>query len=289
MPESLIPNELEAAILALYRAPLEEFVGQRDALVKQLRATKQRENADHVKALRKPSRMAWVLDAVVHEDPASLEQLTTAIVEAQRAIDLRAGLELINVALRAVAAAGARIAVRSKQPIEPNAIIAALRAVIGDAGAFAEWRAGRLIEVPEAGGLDMLTTLAVREPAKTPPPTAVTPPRAEIAKPEPRAKKAVKDAVLAKARTDLRQAETSLAKVREQSERAARSVLSAEEKLDAANDAVLRAQAEAQARRSDLDRARVDAEAAVAAVQDAERVVASARARVVEVDGVSDE
>ena len=289
MPESLIPTELEAAILALYRGPLEDFVGQRDALVKQLRAAKQREHADHVKALRKPSRMAWVLDNVVHEDPAAIEQLAAAIIEAQRGADLRAGLEMINVALRALAAAGARIAVRSKQPIEPNAIIAALRAVIGDAGAFAEWRAARLVEIPEAGGLDMLTALTVREPAKPPTSATITPPRVEIAKTESRAETALKEAVLAKARTDLRQAEMSLAKMREQSERAARSVLSAEEKLDAANAALLHAQSEAQARRSDLERARAGAEAAVAAAQDAERAVSAARARLVEADGVSDE
>jgi len=256
MSESPIPNELEAAILALYRGSLEEFIGRRDALVKQLRAAKQREHADHVKALRKPSRMAWVLDNAVYEDPASIEQLASAIIEAQRGADLRTGLELINVALRAVAAAGARVAVRSKQPIEPNAIIAALRAVIGDSGAFADWRAARLVEVPEAGGLDMLTALAVREPVTRQTSAAITPPRVEIAKTESPAETAMKDAMIAKARTDLRQAEVSLAEMREQSERTAQSVLSAEEKLDAANNEVLRAQAEAQARRSDLERAR---------------------------------
>lgn len=44
MTEPLIPDQLEAAILALYRAPLDEFIGQRDALAKQLRAAKQRDS-----------------------------------------------------------------------------------------------------------------------------------------------------------------------------------------------------------------------------------------------------
>ena len=85
MTQPLDPNELETAILAVYRGPLEEFVTRRDALVKQLRAAKQREDADRVKALRKPSRTAWVLDNIVHEDPASIDQLAAAIDAGQTA------------------------------------------------------------------------------------------------------------------------------------------------------------------------------------------------------------
>jgi hypothetical protein len=90
------------------------------------------------------------------------------------------------------------------------------------------------------------------------------------------------DARAKAARADLRDAEISLAKVRERSVHAAQSVLKGEEGLDVAERALLHAQAEAQARRADLERARRDAEAAAAGVQDAERAVAAARARLVE-------
>ena len=84
------PSELETALLAVYRGPLEEFVSRRDALAKQLRAAKRREDADRVKALRKPSRTAWVLDAIVHEDPASIV-FSRSRASAYRGLSARAG------------------------------------------------------------------------------------------------------------------------------------------------------------------------------------------------------
>jgi hypothetical protein len=292
MPEPVIPNELETDILAVYRGPLEEFVSRRDALVKQLRGAKQRESADHVKTLRKPSRMAWILDNIVHEDSASIEQLAAAINEAQSGPDLRTALETVKAVVRDVATVGARVALRAQQPVELNAIIMAVHAVIGDASAFADWRAGRLVEVPDAGGLDMLTAFTAREQSHRAPSSSIAPPSRQAPKTEPRPETAVQNDALAKAaradalaktaRADLRHAEMSLAKVRERSEHAAGSVLKGEERLDVAERTLLHAQAEAQARRADLERARRDAEAEAAAVQDAERAVAAARARLVE-------
>jgi hypothetical protein len=285
MTQPVIPNELETAIVAVYRGPLEEFISRRDALVKQLRAAKQRDAADRVRALRKPSRMAWVLDSVVHEDPASIEQLAVAIKESQTGADVRAALENVKAAVRGVAAVGARVAVRAGQPIEPNAVIAAMHAVIGNASAFAALRAGLLVEVPEAGGLDLLAATTVRDqPDKTPSP-ALAPLDRKAAKSDPRAEAAKQDAELAKsARADLRRAEVSLAEASERSAHAVQSVLKAQERLDAAERALVHAQSEANARRADLERARNDAEVAAARMQDAERAVGAARARVVETD-----
>ena len=109
--------------------------------------------------------MAWTLDGVVHEDPKSIERLAAAIGEAQTGADLRAALEAVKEAVRAVAAVGARVATRAGHPIEPNALASAVHAIIGDATAFAEFRAGRLIDVPQGGGLDLLTALPVVPPA----------------------------------------------------------------------------------------------------------------------------
>jgi hypothetical protein len=46
-------------------------------------------------------------------------------------------LETVKAAVRDVAAAGARVAIRARHPIEANAIATAVHAVIGDASAFA--------------------------------------------------------------------------------------------------------------------------------------------------------
>jgi hypothetical protein len=123
------PSELEAKVTEAYRGPLDEFIARRDALAKELRASKRKDDADRVKALRKPSRAAWVLDQVVFEEPACVEALAGAIAAAQDAHSdaavARAAQENVRVAVRAVADAGARAAIRGRQPIEPGALTAA--------------------------------------------------------------------------------------------------------------------------------------------------------------------
>ena len=290
MTQPLDPSELETAILAVYRGPLEEFVSRRDALAKQLRAAKRREDADRVKALRKPSRTAWVLDHIVYEDPASIEQLAAAIdagQSVQSAADVRLALETVRAAVRAVAAAGARVAIRAGQPIDANALVPAVHAVMGDASAFDDLRAGRLVEVPEGGGLDLLTAIATIAPSSPQSPSTPIAPRspeptraAPVAQPTKKEVEQREAERAIAARADLRRAETALAAAREQSEHAEQSMRSAQAQLDASERALLQAEAEAQARRADLERARRDAEAAAARVRDAERVVAAARARI---------
>ena len=284
MTQPLDPSELGTAILAVYRGPLEEFVSRRDALVKQLRAAKRREEADRVKALRKPSRTAWVLDTIVHEDPASIEQLAAAIdagKSVQSAADVRLALETVRTAVRAVAAAGARVAIRAGQPIEGNALVAAVHAVMGDASAFGDLRAGRLVEVPEGGGLDLLTAMATIAPSPPRSSSSIAPHSLEPTRAVPTAKPAEEEAERAiAARADLRRAETALADAREQLEQGEQSIRNVQAQLDAAERALLQAQADAQARRAELERARRDTEAAAARVRDAERAVAVARARI---------
>ena len=284
------PSELETALLAVYRGPLEEFVSRRDALAKQLRAAKRREDADRVKALRKPSRTAWVLDNIVHEDPASIEQLTAAIRAAQTVqsgADLRVAMDNIRTAIRDVAAAGARVAIRAGQPIDAHALVTAVHAVIGESSAFSDLRAGRLVDVPDGGGLDILTAIAISVPSSpsvAPSWQSTAAPIPEPPKAEPSAQtatQATQEAELAiAARADLHRAEASLADAREQSDRAEQSVRESQAELDAAERAVSQAQADAQARRADVERARRDAQAAAAHVRDAERAVAAARARI---------
>jgi len=290
MTESQEPNELETALLTVYRGPLEEFVSRRDALVKQLRAAKRREDADGVKALRKPSRTAWVLDAIVHEDPASIEHLAAAISAAQNVqsgAELRVAMDNVRTAIRDVAAAGARVAIRAGQPIDASTLVTAVHAVIGETNAFSDLRAGRLVDVPDGGGLDILTAITISVPSA--PSVAPSSQSSATAMPEPpkaepsvqTATQATHEAELAiAARADLHRAEASLADAREQSDRAEQSVRENQADLDAAERAVSQAQADAQARRADVERARRDAQAAAAQVRDAERAVAAARARI---------
>ena len=288
-------SELETAVVAVYRGPLEEFISRRDALAKELRAAKRREDADRVKALRKPSRTAWVLDNIVHEDPLVLDQLTAAIGAAQTVhsgADLRAALDNVRTAIRDVAAAGARVAIRAGQPIDASALVTAVHAVIGETSAFNDLRAGRLVEVPAGGGLDILSAITISVPS--PPSVAPSQPIAAPIPAPPNAAPSAESArqaeqkaarAIAAARADLQRAEASLATAREQSDRAAQSARETQATLDAAEQALSHAQSEAQARRIDVDRARRDAETAATQVREAERAVAAARARVPDSSG----
>ena len=272
-------TDLATAILAMYQVPIEEFVSRRDALVKRMRAEKRPDDAAVVKALRKPSRMAWVLNRVVGEDRESIDRLDAAIAGAQAAADMRTALETVKEAVRAVAAVGARIAVRAGNPIEPNAIATAVHAIMGDASAFAEFREGRLVDVPEGGGLDLLSALgpnppsAGTSPSPKPSETATEPP-----KEDPRA------ALAASARADLHRAEESLAGAREQLELATASVRDTKARLEAAELAVIRAQSEVEARRKDAEHTRRHAESAAAHLEEAQREFDRAHGRVAELE-----
>ncbi len=63
---------------ALYAAPPAMFTKARDALVKELRAEGLRAEADRVRRLRRPSRIAAELNRLAREDPARLAALMDA-------------------------------------------------------------------------------------------------------------------------------------------------------------------------------------------------------------------
>lgn len=62
----------------LYGLPLEEFVSARDALAKRLRAAGDREAADAVRRLRKPSAAAWAANQALRSQPAARRELLEA-------------------------------------------------------------------------------------------------------------------------------------------------------------------------------------------------------------------
>lgn len=264
--------ELQTAILTVYRGPLEEFVRRRDALARQLRTSGRRADADQVKSLRKPSRSAWALNSVVFEDSTHIEHLTAAMTAAQEAsqggADLRAALENVRSAVRDVAAAASRAAVRAGHPIDSTSLVSAVNALIGDANAFGDLRAGRLVEIPEAGGLDFLSAVATTVPTS---PASVE----RSAQPESQDAEAIRAA-----RADLQRAETSSSEARERSRAAERAVLETQAKLAAAEQQLQRAKEESTTRRAELERAREHAESAASQLKEAERAVVDLRARV---------
>jgi hypothetical protein len=77
--------EVEAAVAALYRLPLSEFVAARDQLARQLRAAGDRDAARQVAALRRPSTSAWAANQLAHAAPHAMAELLDAGAALQQA------------------------------------------------------------------------------------------------------------------------------------------------------------------------------------------------------------
>jgi hypothetical protein len=83
----------------LYAASLDDFTAERDALAAKLRADGDREAADEVKRLRKPSVPAWAVNQVARRSAkrmAALIKAGEALQEAQRSLAGRGGRERLR-------------------------------------------------------------------------------------------------------------------------------------------------------------------------------------------------
>jgi hypothetical protein len=147
----------------LYGLDLEEFVGARDALVKELRAGGDREGAAAVKKLAKPTRAAWAVNRLVRDRPdeiAALVEAGAALEGAQKQLLDGADADVLRSA--AVAARALVDALAAEAPVDGAArdkVRATLHAATVDAEVRAEVAAGRVVKERSAagfGGLDAL-------------------------------------------------------------------------------------------------------------------------------------
>lgn len=292
------PDDLDEAVTAVHRGPLEEFVARRDALARELRGAGRAAEAKRVKALRKPSRTAWALDSAVHADPVPVERLAaavTAVVESQSEAgrDVRGATDQLRAAARDLAAAAATAAADAGHPVDQSNLVPAVLAVIGDADAFEALRRGRLADVPSGGGLDVL--------ALTPPRPAAVPPRRLAAVPAPEAGEAGEAEqpgapgeagepgpdrqAVADAREAVARAEDAAEQAHSEAERTEEAVDDAEAALDAAEERLRLAEQEARAARDDLRQAQQEARAARRQAREADTAAARARARLRDLTG----
>jgi len=258
----------------VYGGPLEEFVPRRDTLAKELRSAGERDTASAVKALRKPSRLAWALDQGAIAAPGALDALVTAVaetVDAQtRSGDVRSAMTNLRTAVREFAEQAAAAADAAGHRVESGTLVNAILAVLGRPDSFDALRAGRLVDVPDAGGLDFLSTLPMPAPSGAPAPQKPQLSNRRRTDPKQEARAAVDAATSAldEARRRLDTARSHLEDALSQS-------------ADA--DARLRtAEADARAARQRADHARQHAEEADAAVRNAEQVLRKARDHLVQ-------
>jgi hypothetical protein len=78
MPKEQPAAKLDDELDRLYGLPLEEFTAERNALARELRKAGDREEADRVKALPKPSISAWVVNQLARKERLQMRSLATS-------------------------------------------------------------------------------------------------------------------------------------------------------------------------------------------------------------------
>jgi hypothetical protein len=164
-------DPVEQVAEELYGLPPGEFTPARDALVKKLRADKERELANEVKGLRKPTLAAWALNQLVRNRRKDVDKLLAAGRELRQAQEKlvgsgdRAGFqraaakerELVGQLARDAAALAAEAGEGSSQGLEEK-LAATLHAASLDEETAAELDAGRVLRerqpVAGFGGLE---------------------------------------------------------------------------------------------------------------------------------------
>ncbi len=259
VPKGAPENDVDA----LYGLPLDEFTGARDALVKKLRSSGEKDAAAWVKALKKPSAAAWLVNQLARTQASDAKRVIDsgeALRAAQdRAIAGKGDRQELAEATGEHAAAMRALLEKApglldsdgKSPSEASLERAAdtLRAIPLDDEARAGFASGRLTRERQASGLGFAAG------AQAPPPRPVKRAgKASQKKDEERREQA---------RTALKEAK---ARHRDQEKKVAeleRALRSAEREADSARAAL--------AKVSDaLDRARATASETEAKVEEAE-------------------
>jgi hypothetical protein len=162
---------VEQAADELYGLPLDEFTRARDERAKGLRKKGDREAADAVKALRKPTVAAWALNQLSRTRRKDVEQLLAAGEELQAAQEeLLAGGD--RWAFQRAAAHEREMVAELAGDAEPGLaekLAATLHAAALDPEVAEELRAGRLVREREAiGGFGAPAAAPAAEPAPRP-------------------------------------------------------------------------------------------------------------------------
>jgi hypothetical protein len=145
----------------LYGLPLEEFVAERDKRAKELRASGEREDAEAVKKLPKPTRGAWAVNVAVRADPEAAADLVEAVrlLESTQA-ELLAGGDASALRQATEHARDAIERLVKAAPSHHDKVRETLYAAIVDPEVLAEVREGRVAREHVASGFGGLAGLA---------------------------------------------------------------------------------------------------------------------------------
>jgi hypothetical protein len=173
--------ELRERVDELFREPPEGFTAARNALVRELRSEGDRDAGDEVKALRRPSVAAWLVNRVSLDDPDAIAQFTAAseglqaaqrrvVEEGEGADELRTAAAAEREKLSQLVDAARAIA-RELDRKESRAVFeqvqSSLKAAATDPDVLELVREGRLDKPREPSALVALGTKAAKvKPAK---------------------------------------------------------------------------------------------------------------------------
>lgn len=265
----------------LYGLPLEQFIPERAALTKALRAEKRRDEAAAVAGLRKPSVAAWAVNQLVRSQASSVKALFAAgdeLREAQARLlagtgdgaALRAANERERAAVDELVQAARGLLSSDGHELSPavvDRVADTLHAAALDESAREQVREGRLerelrhvgLGLGDSAGPLAAAPAAGPKPAKTPPRQAKAQGRRE------REERAERERERADARKAARMAEAA---AKRRAERAEHALKAAEERraraaraLEQADEALGAAQAEAQDALAAHEQARAELDA----------------------------
>ena len=160
----------------LYRLAPEDFTAARDAAAKQARADGDRAGAAALKALRRPTVSAWLLNHLVHQEPELVEQLLQlgpGLAQAQAGGDaaaLRALGEQRRQLVGAVVGRAVEVAGRPVAAAVRDEVASTLEAGLADPASADAVRSGRLVRALSYAGFGEVDLAdAVAPPAPTAP------------------------------------------------------------------------------------------------------------------------
>jgi hypothetical protein len=271
--------ELDSEIDRLYGVPLDEFVRERDELAKRVRREGEREAAERVKKLRKPSAGAWALNQAVRRRRKETTALLAAgerLRDAHEALltggdpaALRDAMQEERDLTAALADCAEAIASETGKsgPALRERVRATLHAASVDEEVREELGTGRFVREREAVGLGPFGAATgaapatgrkaqsrprakTRDPAKTPRRTGEDGDRAKAAREE--AAERERRERLSEAERSLGEARAALEKAEGAHSAAAAELQAAREAVGAAEDAEREARAVARERRREL-------------------------------------
>lgn len=289
-------SDLEDAARELYALAPEEFVAGRTRLVKQARAAKDRALATEIGALRKPTRTAWLVNALARDDPDALGALLDLGGQLRTAQQAKDGAALRDLSARrrkAIDALVRRAGTLGEEAGHPpteataNEVAQTLQAALGDADVAAQVRAGTLAgaavyggfggpadagtgAAPSDGGGDLAALLAASMPAAKGREAAPVDDAEARAAREAAERRAALEEARDEARQALDEAQEAADRATEEADRAAEEVDRLRGELQRAEDAEREASTAARAARDEVRSRRAAADDAEQALRDAE-------------------